>query len=90
MAGMVRAKFQVTKHAKTAYGNPPNVGSQVEVTLTPIYDISVEEDRRFAKATPSGTIQLYIDNPPASDYLALGKFFYVDFTEVEQAQVAGH
>jgi hypothetical protein len=77
----VRAKFQVTKHAKTAYGQAPTINAGVEVTLTPQYDTSIEEDKRFAKATPSGTIQLYIDNPSASDYLALGKFFYVDFTE---------
>ena len=75
MNQMVRAKFQVSKVAKTSYG-------QIEVTLTPQYDQSIEEDKRFSKATPSGTIQLLIDNPPASDYLALGKFFYVDFTEV--------
>lgn len=80
---MVRAKFQVTKVAKTHYGG------QIEVTLTPQYDPLIEEDRRFAKATPSGTIQLYIDNPPASDYLALGKFFYVDFSEVPVAVGAG-
>ena len=80
---MVRAKFQVTKQAKTCWGKPPNVASQVEVTLTPQYDTSIEEDERFSKATPSGTIQLYIANPPASEYLALGKFFYVDFTETE-------
>lgn len=73
---MVRAKFQVQKVAKTAWGN------SVEVTLSPQYDTSIEEDKRFSKATPSGTIQLYIDNPPASEYLALGKYFYVDFTEV--------
>jgi hypothetical protein len=81
---MVRTKFQVTKIARSAYGHPTAVPSTaVEVTLTPQYDQSIEEDKRFAKATPSGTIQLYIDSPPASDYLALGKVFYVDFTEVE-------
>jgi hypothetical protein len=73
---MVRAKFMVTKVATTNYG-------QKEITLSPQYDNSIEEDRRFAKATPSGTIQLYVDNPPASDYLELGKQFYVDFTKVE-------
>lgn len=78
---MVRAKFQVTKVAKTGYGT-------VEVTLSPQYDTSIEEDKRFAKATPSGTIQLYIDNPPASDYLVLGSFFYVDFTEVPKSVAA--
>lgn len=75
---MVRAKFKVTKVAHNDY-------SGVEVTLTPMFDNTIEEGRRFAKATPSGTIQLYIDNPPASDYLKLGSFFYVDFTEVTAA-----
>lgn len=82
----VRAKFQVTKVAKTTYGL---ASGQVEVTLTPQYDQTIEEDRRFSKATPSGTIQLFIDNPPASDFLALGKFFYVDFSEAPQAVGAG-
>ncbi|HKV94924.1 MAG TPA: hypothetical protein VJW20_20430 [Candidatus Angelobacter sp.] len=73
--------MQVTRVAKNTWG-------QVEVTLTPQYDSSIEEDQRFCKATPPGgsTIQLTIDNPPASDQLALGKFFYVDFTEVPQTE----
>jgi hypothetical protein len=73
----VRAKMQVTEVGKNTWG-------QVKVTLTPQYDPSIEEDRRFSKATPPGgsSIQLTIDNPPASDQLALGKFFYVDFTEI--------
>jgi hypothetical protein len=77
---MVRAKFQVTKVAQSCYGPNLNVGT--EITLTPQYDTSVEEDRRFSKYTPSGTILLYVDNPPAAEQLALGKYFYVDFTEV--------
>jgi hypothetical protein len=75
---MVRGKFQVVKVATTTHGAK-------EITLSPQYDMSIEEDRRYAKATPSGTIQLYIDNPPAADQLALGKFFYVDFTETSEA-----
>ena len=64
----------VTKVAKTVFG------SQLEVTLTPQFDDAIEENKRFAKATPSGTIQIYVDNPPAEQSLALGKLFYVDFT----------
>ena len=78
---MVRAKFVVTKVAKTNYG-------QIEVTLSPQYDTSIEEDKRFSKYTPSGVITLMIDNPPASDYLELGKAFYVDFTAVPLAATA--
>ena len=83
---MVRAKFRVTKVAKTVYG--ANAG-QVEVTLSPEYDKSIPEDVNFSKYTPSGTIQLLIDSPPASDQLALGKYFYVDFSEVPVAVGAG-
>jgi len=74
----VRAKMQVTKVAQLTWG-------AVEVTLTPQYDPTIEEDKRFSKATPAGgsVIQLTIDNPPASEQLTLGKFFYVDFNEVE-------
>jgi hypothetical protein len=80
----VRAKMQVTEVGKNTWG-------KVKVTLTPQYDPSIEEDRRFSKATPPGgsTIQLTIDNPPASDQLALGKFFYVDFTEISQVETEG-
>lgn len=78
---MVRAKFRVTKIAKTHWGS-------TEVTLTPEYDQAIPEDQRFAKATPSGQIQLLIDNPPAVEYLKLGGFFYVDFTEVATAKDA--
>jgi hypothetical protein len=73
---MVRAKFQVTEIATNTYGYK-------RITLTPNYDQSIPEDKRYAKATPSGTIQLTIDNPPAVDYLSLGEYFYVDFTKVD-------
>lgn len=79
---MVRAKFQVQKIARTAWGNG------VEITLSPQYDTSIPEDQRFAKATPSGSITMYIDNPPASEFLELGKYFYVDFTRVPESQPA--
>lgn len=80
---MVRGKFKVIKTAQLEHGAR-------EVTLQPQYDQNIEEDRRFSRATPQfGTqITMVIDNPPAADYLALGKFFYVDFTEVPEAKPA--
>ncbi len=82
MGQKVRAKFQVQGVKKTSWG-----GTVIE--LQPQYDTSIPEDQRFAKATPSGLISLTIDNPLAVDFLQLGKFFYVDFTEVPAAMVAG-
>jgi hypothetical protein len=74
---MVRAKLQVSKVAKTNYGG-------TEVTLSAIYDTTIPEDQRFSKATPSASFTMFIDNPPAAEYLELGKYFYVDFTKAEQ------
>jgi hypothetical protein len=76
---MVRAKFKVTQ-----VGMP--YGEVRTVVLTPQYDTSIEEDKRFAKASPSGRLEITIDNPPAAAELAvLGKDFYIDFTEVPKA-----
>lgn len=77
---MVRGKFRVIKISETAYG------SGKEVVLQPEYDTSIDEDRRYSKATPSGQITMFIDNPPALEYLKLGEYFYVDFTAVPKKE----
>ena len=74
---MVRGKFKVTKVAALDWSTTAK-----EITLGAYYDNSIEEDRKYAQATPSGQITMLVDNPPAAEQLALGKFFYVDFTEV--------
>ena len=74
----VRAKFAVQSVKSFAGG-----WGGKEITLAPQYDPSIPEDQRYAKATPTGQIVLTIDNPAASEQLALGKAFYVDFTPVE-------
>ena len=45
-----------------------------------MYDSSIPEDMNFCKATPSGQIELQIDNPAAVEQFELGKFYYVDFS----------
>ena len=78
----VRAKLTV--ESITAY----RYGDAKLVKLSPQYDLSIPEDQRFAKATPSGSVELYIDNPAALEQLAPdgkpGRSFYVDFTPVEE------
>lgn len=74
----VRAKFKVTKITQQDWS--PNHRS---IELSAVYDTSIEEDKRFAEATPSGTITMYVTNPAAIEKLPLGKSFYVDFTPVE-------
>ncbi len=81
----VRAKFMVTEvtenYLRDGNGDVRKYGA-TKIVLIPQYDSSIEEDRRFAAATPSGRIELYIDNPAALEYLKPGHEFYADFTEV--------
>lgn len=72
----VRAKFKVTSHKQF-----DGYGDQREIILTPQYDDSIPEDRRFHWATPSGEFRMLVNNPPVVEQLALGKTFYIDLTE---------
>jgi hypothetical protein len=71
----VRAKFNVGNHLKDDYGNHI-------VRLYAVWDDGIEENKRYAQATPSGMIELTITNPPAAEFFAAGKSVYVDFTSV--------
>lgn len=72
---MVRAKFKVVCIEEHYPGSR-------KVTLGTQYDASIPKDVALNKATPSGHIEMQVDNPPAIEALALGKVLYVDFTEV--------
>lgn len=67
---MVRAKFTVQ--------SSDGVNT---VVLTAQYDPNQEEDKAYSKATPSGRIEMQVDNPPAREFFKAGKTYYVDFTE---------
>lgn len=69
----VRAKFSVSNHLKDDYGNHI-------IRLYAVYDDGIEENKRFATSTPSGSIELTITNPPAAEFFKAGKQVYVDFT----------
>ena len=78
----VRAKFWV-KEKKHQYTGSPD-GQFVEVSLAPCYGGypggDSEENKSFAKYTPSGEIKLGITNPAAFDQFEMGKAYYIDFT----------
>ena len=80
MAHIVRAKFKVTSVITTEHA--PGYSSK-RVVLEPQYDAQVAEDVSFSKATPSGRIEMQIDNPVAIELMPIGQTFYVDFTPVE-------
>lgn len=70
----VRAKFRVN--------SVEDFGQSKKVNMAPVYEGSLgdnEENRRFTKASPSGSLTLTIDNPYASDQFAYGQEWYLDF-----------
>lgn len=73
----VRAKFRVSE--VTMYNE-----TYGKVKLQAVHETDTPENQRFTKATPSGTIEMYIDNPPALKQFKPSKSFYVDFTPAEQ------
>lgn len=76
----VRAKFNVSHLLKDKYGN-------VVVKLWAVYkgDESSPENESFSNATPSGSVELNITNPAASEFFEklAGKYVYLDFTPAE-------
>lgn len=71
----VRAKFNVAEITK--YGN--NGGGKV--VLLPVLGNS-EENKEFWKMTPSGKLELWIDNPDAMSAFDFGEY-YLDITKAE-------
>lgn len=83
---MVRAKFALTEVRESGYpagtdGKTPYVHAGKTLVFQPHYDSSIEEDKRFAKATPSGRFEMLVDSPAALAYFQLGKYYYFDVVE---------
>lgn len=56
-------------------------GDNKYVELSVVYSrVDGSENKDFTKATPSGKIEMQIDNPAASVQFKPGDFYYVDFT----------
>jgi hypothetical protein len=55
--------------------------SVVKLTFYAVGADEVPENQRFHKYTPSGRLEITIDNPSAAEYFQLGKQYYLDFTE---------
>jgi hypothetical protein len=69
----VRAKFTLTAITSHAYGGKT-------LRFQAVYDQSIPDDRRFQKATPSGTFEMTVDNPAALEQFVLGRAYYFDAT----------
>lgn len=73
----MRAKMQL----ENVFANTWSAG--IKAIFRCQYDPSIAEDRSFSKATPTGFMEMQIDNPEVTKELVIGKFYYVDFTLIE-------
>ena len=70
---MVRAKFVCESN------NPIQGGEGSQIMLRAVYSGS-EENKRFFKYTPAGTVQLATVNAAAAAQFEVGKEYYLDFS----------
>ena len=69
---IIKAKMQVSQVTISEYSETPEL--HCVYTGTP-------EDNTFAKATPSGSCKMQIDNPEVKGFFKPGKKYYVTFEE---------
>lgn len=74
---MIRAKFRVISVTRDIYNAKART-----IKLSPQYDQAIPEDRRFAEATPTGELTMYVNNPSVVEQFEVGRYFYLDFTPV--------
>ena len=72
----IKAKMVVDSITHRQHGN-------ASVRLECQYDESIREDQRFYDATPSGHIEMTINNPAVIEKLQPGKAFYLYLEEVD-------
>lgn len=82
----VRAKMLCTARNESPRHEPD--GSTItaaQITLSAQYEPDPEkrspENEIFGKATPSGSVTMYVANGKAHEQFQVGKFYYIDFTE---------
>jgi len=84
---MVRAKFVVESYeTRKSNTRDPESEELRTLKLVAVSDGS-EENKKFFRWTPNGTISIGVLNPEAWKQLELGKSYYVDFTEVIDTSV---
>lgn len=74
----IRAKMSVNEVVSSTYSDT--------VKLSPVMGGSAAqaaEDNSFSRATPSGKLELQIDNPALKGVVRPGMVFYVDLTPVD-------
>lgn len=78
---MVRAKFCLVEVRKSS-SNP----TAQTLIFEPRYTKSSGEDKSYSRYTPSGRLEMLVDNPPVLERFELGKAYYLDFSEAPNNQ----
>ena len=93
---MVRAKFNLHQVKQISYqhGGSLSEGDEQKtiksgriLVFGAVYDDGTPENQRFSKSTPSGTIEMQVDNPSALEWFEIGKSYYVDFVPTQAPQL---
>lgn len=74
---MVRGKFKLAKVTANAGA------SGRQLMFIAVCNDGTPENERFHRYTPTGTLEMYVDNPSALAQFELGKEYYLDFTPCE-------
>lgn len=67
----VTAKFQVQSVTRHSWNK--------EAVTVKLSAVSGKENEPWSKYTPSGSLEMQIDNPPAAEVFELGKTFLLTF-----------
>ena len=73
---MIRCKFRCNSVEPIENSSPPTS----RVRMTAIHSPEVPEDEGFTKYTPSGELDVTINNPRALEQLQVGTYHYLDLT----------
>ena len=75
-----RCKFRVTRVTNGVPGSPTNVHLECHYPDENLDGYKHGEDHAFFNATPSGHVELNIQNPHGAELFQPGEFVYADFS----------
>lgn len=78
MVNQVRGKFFVLAISKNG---PKSQGSLIKLGAVSVSDQAKSENNMYHRYTPSGSIEMFVDNPGAEEFFSIGKTVYCDFSE---------
>jgi hypothetical protein len=82
----VRAKFRVQEVNLRPSYDTSKPEPWANIVLGAVGDDGIPEHQRYHEATPSGTINITVNNRAAIPFFEVGALLYVDFTSAEKAE----